>query len=32
MAADVLNIAFVVPASGPSGIYGPSCQASGKGT
>jgi ABC-type branched-subunit amino acid transport system substrate-binding protein len=30
MAADVLNIAFVVPASGPSGIYGPSCQASGR--
>jgi len=29
-AADVLNIAFVVPASGPSGIYGPSCQASGR--
>lgn len=29
MAADVIDIAFVVPESGPSGIYGPSCQASG---
>jgi len=28
--ADVIEIAFVVPASGPSGIYGPSCQASGR--
>jgi urea transport system substrate-binding protein len=30
MAADVIDIAFVVPESGPSGIYGPSCQASGR--
>lgn len=30
MADDVLDIAFVVPESGPSGIYGPSCQASAK--
>lgn len=29
-AADVLDVAFVVPASGPSGIYGPSCEASGR--
>ncbi|MBC3194907.1 substrate-binding domain-containing protein [Pseudonocardia sp. C8] len=27
---DVLDIAFVVPESGPSGIYGPSCQTSGR--
>jgi urea transport system substrate-binding protein len=30
MAADVIDIAFVVPESGPSGIYGPSCKASGR--
>ncbi|GEL27024.1 hypothetical protein PSU4_59780 [Pseudonocardia sulfidoxydans NBRC 16205] len=30
MTTDVINIAFVVPESGPSGIYGPSCQASGR--
>ncbi|MCF7547486.1 substrate-binding domain-containing protein [Pseudonocardia sp. WMMC193] len=30
MSADVIDIAFVVPDSGPSGIYGPSCQASGR--
>lgn len=30
MTADILNIAFVVPESGPSGIYGPSCRASGQ--
>ncbi|ODT98701.1 MAG: hypothetical protein ABS81_27255 [Pseudonocardia sp. SCN 72-86] len=30
MPPDVLEIAFVVPESGPSGIYGPSCLASGK--
>lgn len=30
MAAEVLDVAFVVPASGPSGIYGPSCWASGR--
>ena len=30
MEANVLDVAFVVPASGPSGIYGPSCQASGR--
>ena len=30
MAADVLDVAFVIPASGPSGIYGPSCQAAGR--
>jgi ABC-type branched-subunit amino acid transport system substrate-binding protein len=30
MAADVIDIAFVVPSSGPSGIYGPSCRASGR--
>ncbi|ODU00318.1 MAG: hypothetical protein ABS81_24000 [Pseudonocardia sp. SCN 72-86] len=30
MTADVLEIAFVVPESGPSGIYGPSCTASGQ--
>jgi len=28
-ASDVVEVAFVVPASGPSGIYGPSCSASG---
>ena len=26
----VLEVAFVVPRSGPSGIYGPSCEASGR--
>jgi urea transport system substrate-binding protein len=30
MAPDVIDLAFVVPESGPSGIYGPSCQASGR--
>ncbi len=30
MAADVMDVAFVVPGSGPSGIYGPSCRASGR--
>ncbi|GAA4875862.1 substrate-binding domain-containing protein [Pseudonocardia benzenivorans] len=30
MTSDVLEIAFVVPESGPSGIYGPSCTASGR--
>lgn len=30
MTADVLDVAFLVPESGPSGIYGPSCQASGR--
>ena len=30
MAADVMDVAFVVPGSGPSGIYGPSCQASAR--
>ncbi|WP_300009148.1 substrate-binding domain-containing protein [Pseudonocardia sp.] len=30
MATDVLDVAFVVPGSGPSGIYGPSCWASGR--
>lgn len=30
MVTDVIDVAFVVPASGPSGIYGPSCWASGK--
>jgi ABC-type branched-subunit amino acid transport system substrate-binding protein len=30
MAARVLDVAFVVPHSGPSGIYGPSCDASGR--
>lgn len=30
MATDVIDIAFVVPESGPSGIYGPSCQAIGR--
>lgn len=30
MAAQVMDVAFVVPASGPSGIYGPSCEASGR--
>jgi ABC-type branched-subunit amino acid transport system substrate-binding protein len=30
MLTDVLDVAFVVPASGPSGIYGPSCWASGR--
>ena len=29
MATAVLDVAFVVPRSGPSGIYGPSCEASG---
>lgn len=27
---DVLEVAFVVPESGPSGIYGPSCHTSGR--
>lgn len=30
MVTDVWDIAFVVPTSGPSGIYGPSCRASGR--
>lgn len=30
MSADVIDVAFVVPESGPSGIYGPSCTASGR--
>ncbi|MEK6438302.1 substrate-binding domain-containing protein [Pseudonocardia sp. T1-2H] len=30
MAATVLDVAFVVPTSGTSGIYGPSCEASGR--
>jgi urea transport system substrate-binding protein len=30
MAADVIDVAFVVPGSGSSGIYGPSCGASGR--
>ncbi|MBW0090297.1 substrate-binding domain-containing protein [Pseudonocardia sp. KRD-184] len=30
MVTDVLDVAFVVPSSGPSGIYGPSCWASGR--
>lgn len=30
MTSDVIDIAFVVPESGPSGIYGPSCQACGR--
>jgi ABC-type branched-subunit amino acid transport system substrate-binding protein len=30
MAPKVMDVAFVVPASGPSGIYGPSCGASGR--
>jgi ABC-type branched-subunit amino acid transport system substrate-binding protein len=30
MVTDVIDVAFVVPASGPSGIYGPSCWASGR--
>lgn len=30
MTTDVIDIAFVVPESGPSGIYGPSCEASGR--
>jgi urea transport system substrate-binding protein len=30
MAADVMDIAFVVPGSGPTGIYGPSCHASAR--
>lgn len=30
MTPDVIDIAFVVPESGPSGIYGPSCHASGR--
>lgn len=30
MGTDVLDIAFIVPESGPSGIYGPSCQTSGR--
>ncbi|MFP5021632.1 substrate-binding domain-containing protein [Pseudonocardia phyllosphaerae] len=29
-ADDVLTVAFVVPGQGPSGIYGPSCRASGE--
>jgi ABC-type branched-subunit amino acid transport system substrate-binding protein len=30
MATDVMDVGFVVPASGPSGMYGPSCEASGQ--
>ncbi|MDN5929771.1 MAG: substrate-binding domain-containing protein [Pseudonocardia sp.] len=30
MVTEVLDVAFVVPRSGPSGIYGPSCWASGR--
>jgi urea transport system substrate-binding protein len=30
MATNALDVAFVVPGSGPSGIYGPSCWASGR--
>lgn len=30
MDSTVMDVAFVVPASGPSGIYGPSCRASGQ--
>ncbi|GAA3231243.1 substrate-binding domain-containing protein [Pseudonocardia petroleophila] len=30
MVVDALDVAFVVPSSGPSGIYGPSCWASGR--
>lgn len=30
MVSSVLEVAFVVPRSGPSGIYGPSCEASGR--
>lgn len=30
MVTDVLDVAFVVPSSGSSGIYGPSCWASGR--
>jgi ABC-type branched-subunit amino acid transport system substrate-binding protein len=30
MVASVFEVAFVVPRSGPSGIYGPSCEASGR--
>ena len=30
MATDVMEVAFVIPSSGPSGIYGPSCKASGQ--
>ncbi len=30
MVTDTLDVAFVVPSSGPSGIYGPSCWASGR--
>ncbi|MGD9530449.1 substrate-binding domain-containing protein [Pseudonocardia sp.] len=30
MASDLMEIAFVIPTSGTSGIYGPSCKASGR--
>jgi hypothetical protein len=30
VAGDVIDIAFVVPESGPSGIFGPSCRASAR--
>ena len=30
MVTEVINVAFVVPSSGPSGIYGPSCCASAR--
>ncbi len=30
MMSQVIDVAFVVPSSGPSGIYGPSCAASGR--
>ena len=30
MAPNVMDVAFVVPGSGPSGIFGPSCSASGR--
>ena len=30
MATGVIEVAFIVPTSGPSGIYGPSCDASGR--
>jgi urea transport system substrate-binding protein len=30
MAADTLDVAFVIPLSGPAGIFGPSCEACGQ--
>lgn len=30
MATGIIEVAFIVPTSGPSGIYGPSCEASGR--